>query len=51
MLSGPNDHCNAFLTIHAGAGGTEACDWSEMLLAHVSDVGRIQGVLDRDHRP
>ncbi len=32
MLSGPNDHCNAFLTIHAGAGGTEACDWAEMLL-------------------
>jgi peptide chain release factor 2 len=32
MLSGPNDHCNAFVTIHAGAGGTEACDWSEMLL-------------------
>ncbi len=31
MLSGPNDHCNAFLTIHAGAGGTEACDWAEML--------------------
>jgi peptide chain release factor 2 len=32
MLSGPNDHCNAFVTIHAGAGGTEACDWAEMLL-------------------
>jgi peptide chain release factor 2 len=32
MLSGPNDHCNAFLTVHAGAGGTEACDWAEMLL-------------------
>jgi peptide chain release factor 2 len=32
MLSGPNDHCNTFLTIHAGAGGTEACDWAEMLL-------------------
>jgi peptide chain release factor 2 len=32
MLGGPNDHCNAFLTIHAGAGGTEACDWSEMLM-------------------
>ncbi len=32
MLSGPNDHSNAFVTIHAGAGGTEACDWSEMLL-------------------
>ncbi|MFO0909124.1 MAG: peptide chain release factor 2 [Isosphaeraceae bacterium] len=32
MLSGANDHCNAYLTIHAGAGGTEACDWAEMLL-------------------
>ncbi len=32
MLSGPNDHCNAYITIHAGAGGTEACDWAEMLL-------------------
>jgi peptide chain release factor 2 len=32
MLGGPNDHCNAYLTVHAGAGGTEACDWSEMLL-------------------
>lgn len=32
MLNGPNDHCNAFVTIHAGAGGTEACDWAEMLL-------------------
>lgn len=32
MLSGPNDHCHAFITIHAGAGGTEACDWAEMLL-------------------
>jgi peptide chain release factor 2 len=32
MLGGPNDHCHAFVTIHAGAGGTEACDWAEMLL-------------------
>jgi peptide chain release factor 2 len=32
MLSGPNDHCNAFVRIQAGAGGTEACDWAEMLL-------------------
>src|SRR4051812_4816460 len=32
MLSGPNDHCNVYITIHAGAGGTEACDWAEMLL-------------------
>jgi peptide chain release factor 2 len=32
MLSGPNDHCNSFVRIHAGAGGTEACDWAEMLM-------------------
>jgi peptide chain release factor 2 len=32
MLGGPNDHCNAFVTIHPGAGGTEACDWAEMLM-------------------
>jgi len=32
MLGGPNDHCNAYVTVHAGAGGTEACDWAEMLL-------------------
>ncbi len=31
LLSGENDSCNAFLTIHAGAGGTEACDWADML--------------------
>jgi len=32
MLDGPHDTRNAFLTIHAGAGGTESCDWAEMLL-------------------
>jgi peptide chain release factor 2 len=32
MLGGPNDHCHAFVTIHPGAGGTEACDWAEMLM-------------------
>ncbi|MDR2720730.1 MAG: peptide chain release factor 2 [Puniceicoccales bacterium] len=31
-LGGKHDSCNAFLTIHAGAGGTESCDWSDMLL-------------------
>ena len=30
-LSGPDDHKNAFLVAHAGAGGTEAMDWAEML--------------------
>jgi peptide chain release factor 2 len=32
MLSGPDDEKNALLTIHSGAGGTEAQDWAEMLL-------------------
>jgi len=32
VLSGPYDQNNAIITITAGAGGTEACDWAEMLL-------------------
>ena len=32
MLSGEHDKANAILLINAGAGGTEACDWAEMLL-------------------
>jgi len=32
MLSGETDPNNAIVTINAGAGGTEAQDWSEMLL-------------------
>lgn len=32
MLSGEDDERNALLTIHAGAGGTEAQDWADMLL-------------------
>jgi peptide chain release factor 2 len=31
LLSGEFDKNNAFFTIHAGAGGTESCDWAEML--------------------
>ena len=31
MLSGEFDTDNAVLTLHAGAGGTESCDWCEML--------------------
>lgn len=32
MLSGEHDANNAILTLHAGAGGTEAQDWAQMLL-------------------
>ncbi len=31
LLSGPDDHRNAILTIHPGAGGTESLDWADML--------------------
>lgn len=32
MFSGKHDRASAILMINAGAGGTEACDWAEMLL-------------------
>jgi len=32
FLAGEFDRNPAFLTIHAGAGGTESCDWADMLL-------------------
>jgi peptide chain release factor 2 len=32
LLSGEHDCCNAILEINSGAGGTESCDWVEMLL-------------------
>ena len=32
MLSGEEDQLNAVLTINAGAGGTESCDWAAMLM-------------------
>ncbi len=32
MLSGPQDASSAFVKIQAGGGGTEACDWAQMLV-------------------
>ncbi len=32
LLSQPNDECDAICTLSAGAGGTESCDWANMLL-------------------
>ena len=32
FMSGPFDSNNVFVSIHAGAGGTESCDWANMLL-------------------
>lgn len=31
MMSGKHDSCNAIVSIKPGAGGTDACDWAEML--------------------
>ncbi len=43
MLSNPDDEKNAFLTIHSGAGGTEAQDWAEMLLRMYSRWSERKG--------
>ncbi len=32
LLSGPHDTGPCYFSIHAGAGGTESCDWAEMLM-------------------
>ncbi len=32
MLSGEADHLDAFVEVHAGAGGTESQDWAQMLM-------------------
>jgi peptide chain release factor 2 len=54
MLGGEYDVCDAYFTVQAGAGGTESCDWAEMLLRmyvrwaersgfDVSQVARLDG--------
>ncbi len=50
LLSGEYDKDNAIITLHAGAGGTEACDWVSMLYRMyskwVDSRGFTQEVLD-----
>ena len=43
LLDGEFDKCNAILTLHAGAGGTEACDWASMLYRAYSMWAQAKG--------
>ncbi|MGC6456519.1 MAG: peptide chain release factor 2 [Coraliomargaritaceae bacterium] len=43
FLTGPHDNSNALLTVHAGAGGTESCDWADMLLRMYTRWGERAG--------
>lgn len=43
LLGGKYDACNAIMTLHAGAGGTEACDWVSMLYRMYMRYGERQG--------
>ena len=44
LLSGEYDNCNAILTFHAGAGGTEAQDWAEMLYRMYNKWAQAHGM-------
>lgn len=43
LLSGEYDSCNAIVTLHAGAGGTESCDWAGMLYRMYSRFAENKG--------
>ena len=51
LLRGKYDYCNAIITLHAGAGGTEAQDWTDMLYRMYTHYAEKHGygvkVLDR----
>jgi len=52
-LNGPFDNANALLSINAGAGGTESCDWASMLMRmyvrHADSKGYKCEVIDILH--
>ncbi|OQR98155.1 peptide chain release factor [Achlya hypogyna] len=43
LMSEPADASSCFLEVHAGAGGTESCDWVDMLLRMYSRWAQEQG--------
>ena len=43
LLSGEYDGDNAILSLHAGAGGTESCDWAQMLFRMYSKWADSRG--------
>lgn len=43
LFSGDFDKCNAIISINAGAGGTESCDWASMLLRMYSRWAQAHG--------
>ena len=53
MLSGRHDANSAYLSVHAGAGGTESCDWASMLARMYTRFAEKQGfsVTEVDHLP
>ena len=53
MLSGSEDHLNAVLQINSGAGGTESCDWANMLMRMYIMWGEKNGmkVIETDISP
>ena len=53
LMIGRFDANNAFLTLHAGAGGTESCDWAAMLLRMYDRYCQQQGfsVTTEDYQP
>lgn len=50
LLSRPDDPKNCYLSIHAGAGGTESCDWASMLLRmysrYIDQAGWSMSIVD-----
>lgn len=43
FLTGPHDKSNCFLSINAGAGGTEACDWAGMMMRMYQRWAELRG--------